>query len=85
VLTPGRSIAALPLKETPPMCRAVDSVAAEPAVAEFPLHELAVAEFPLHELAVAEFPLHELAVEAFPLSAPLKVAAVTVPSVSREI
>ena len=55
VLTPVRSIAALPLKETPPIVRAVDSVAAV------------------------------VAVEAFPLSAPLKVAAVTVPSVLREI
>jgi len=40
VLTPGRSIAALPLKETPPMYCAVVNVAADPVVFWFRVGKL---------------------------------------------
>jgi hypothetical protein len=66
------TIASDPSKETPPIDRAVVSVPAVVAVAEFPLHApavVAVAEFPLHAsavVAVAEFPLHAPAVVAEP-------------------
>jgi hypothetical protein len=82
------TIASLPSKETPPIVRAVVSVPAVVAVAEFPLHApavVAVAEFPLHAsavVAVAEFPLHASAVVAvaeFPLHAPAVVAVAEFP------
>jgi hypothetical protein len=60
VFTPGRSILAVPSKETPPM---VLAVARAVAVAAFPLHEEAVPAFPFKSAVIVpalKFPLEFL-------------------------